>query len=377
MSTPPSAIGYSGRWNDVLTDSQVPASVRGRWELLENAGIGSAWWVEWDRLARGPLGSHPGLHSTFVSLLARRFAPRGLTFATLHSRGEAIAKTLIHPLPGGGWTVFAPVQGVVAPIVYDAEALRQPRPLRDLLASLGGRVWKLDVPYQDERLALLGAADVSRTRVTATWQSVSIAAPEGYDAYWASRSRDLRHNIERRLRKAERDGLQLALDVIRDPVAIGTAVDRFCQLEAIGWKGRAGTALRCDNTEGRFYRDLMSQMARQGAAAVYELRDGHRLMASRLVIHGGQRHIVLKKTYDEALKPYSPGFLQLHLMLKDVLSEPRAVVELYTHATPQQLQWATDVPEMKNLSVYRLGLMRRALDLRARLRSQQGSTTSH
>jgi hypothetical protein len=377
MSLQPPAFGFTGGWNDVLADAQMAAAERGHWELLENTGIGSAWWAEWDRLCKSVPASHPGLDSTFVSLLARRFAPRGLMFATLRMHGAAIAKTLVHPLPGGAWTQFCPAQVVVAPMVYDADAMRHPRLMRDLLRSLGARAWKLDLPYQDERVSLLGTADAARTRVTGGWQTVSIAAPEGYDAYWASRSRDLRHNIERRLRKAEREGLQLSMHAIRDPVAIGAAVDRFCQLESSGWKGRAGTALRCDNTQGRFYRDVMIQMARQGAATAYELHAGSRLIASRLVISGGDRHAVLKTTFDEALDKLSPGFLLLHLMLRQLLADPKAVVELCTHASAQQLQWATDVPQMKNLSVYRLGLVRRAFDLRARWRAHSDGSASH
>jgi GNAT acetyltransferase-like protein len=314
--------------------------------------------------------AHPAFAAAAVRLMARDFGGPELRFATLHSRGGIIAKTLLQPLSAGRWTVFCPVQATIAPLVFDSSAQLDGRALRNLLAQLGSTAWKLDIPYQDSRVSLLQQLGADPTLLTGHWQSVSIAAPEGWEPYWQSRSKDLRHNIERRERKAQRDGFELDLYSVHNPDEIGAAVDRYCDLETRGWKGEAGTALGRRQIEGRFYRELMVTMAQQKCACVYELRAGDRVIASRLVLSGGSRHLVLKTTYDESLKAYSPGVLLLHRMLRELFSVPGRTVELCTHAKPQQLQWATGVPSMQNRAVFRSALIRSVFDLRARVRAR-------
>ncbi len=132
--------------------------------------------------------------------------------------------------------------------------------------------------------------------VTTQWSSVTISAPQGFDSYWASRPREVRDNMARRQRKAERDGVDFEEREHSDPATVADAIGRYCTLEAQGWKGKGGTALSLDADDGRFYLELLTRAAAEGRGSVHELWGGGRLLASRFVLRSGQTHAILKTT---------------------------------------------------------------------------------
>jgi GNAT acetyltransferase-like protein len=334
------------------------------WELLNAEAIDAKWWSEWATLASIGVDAHPAMGALFVTLLIKCFGTGRLLFATLRRGDEPWLKLVLQAKPLGRWQVFCPPQATIAPLVFRRDLPPPDHVLKLLLRQIGWRAWKLDLPYQDGRFSLLGEPPAVGALLTGGWKSASISAPQGFEAYWASRPRELRENVARRFRKAGRDGLELQLREHTDTAAVGAAVVRYGELESRGWKGQKGTAVLPDSPEGRFYRELLTGMAASGDAHVFELWSRDALVASRLVISSGQRHIILKTTYDENMSSYSVGHLQMHLILQRLLSLPTSVVELYAHATSQQLQWASEAPEMRNLSVFRHDLARQLLQLR-------------
>jgi len=343
-----------------------------RWQLTPLAELDVLWWQDWDALNKEHFASHPGLSSTFVRLTAKHFSSRQMLGATLRSGNSTLIKTLIVESARAQWRVFCPAQAVIAPLVFDQKLGNQSRPLIRLLASLPGIALKLDLLNQDPRYSILAGRNAPRSRISASWDSVSIHEPRGFAAYWASRRKDLRDNLRRRMHRADQDQLHFTLDVHSEPTTVAAAVDRFGMLESRGWKGHEGSSLHPDNVQGRFYRELMQSMATSGNAKIFELRAGERLAASLLVLSGGSMSIFLKTTHDEALRQYSIGYVLMHHILRHVMDmNSDTVVEFYTHASREQLLWATSTAPMHNVCVYRSHGLKLLTVAHARLRKRR------
>ena len=83
--------------------------------------------------------------------------------------------------------------------------------------------------------------------------------------------------LRRQRRLLERDhGPVDARDVARtsDALAVGAEVEAFLDMEAAGWKGRAGTAAANDPAHAAFWREACEAMAEAGRLEMWQLRAG-------------------------------------------------------------------------------------------------------
>lgn len=92
--------------------------------------------------------------------------------------------------------------------------------------------------------------------------SPSLELPPSFDELLASTSRNLRQQVGRRWRALEREG-RLVLRTTSGGERLDDDLETFFRIEASGWKGRAGTAIRNDPRTLRLY----SAFARAAAAA--------------------------------------------------------------------------------------------------------------
>src|SRR5690606_19533647 len=125
----------------------------------------------------------------------------------------------------------------IAPLVF-ARSLSDEgkRVLRDLLTCLP-RALVLRIPYQDPHHSLVPMATSAAFMHVSLGVTMAVEAPDGFDAYWNARSRDLRQNMRRYMKRVEREGFMPAIRAVVDSGSIGDAVDRFGELESLGWKG--------------------------------------------------------------------------------------------------------------------------------------------
>jgi CelD/BcsL family acetyltransferase involved in cellulose biosynthesis len=99
--------------------------------------------------------------------------------------------------------------------------------------------------------------------------------------------------------------------IITEPDAVRHAVDRFLDIEAAGWKGRNGTALKCDDAEAAFMRGAMAALADRGNAAIHVISVDAKPVSLQIVARAGDVAFTWKTAYDEAYQDYSPGMLLL------------------------------------------------------------------
>jgi hypothetical protein len=119
----------------------------------------------------------------------------------------------------------------------------------------------------------------------------------------------------------------------RTPAAVALALDDFFTLEARGWKGRAGTAARCDGGIAGFMQGAVTALAAEGKAQVLRMCADARPIAAIVVLRSGSSAWCWKIAYDEAHKRFSPG-VQLLLDTTDVLLRDRGVTRADSCATP-------------------------------------------
>jgi CelD/BcsL family acetyltransferase involved in cellulose biosynthesis len=112
-----------------------------------------------------------------------------------------------------------------------------------------------------------------------------------------------------RRRLAEKGAVMSA--VITEPAAVRRAVDQFLDIEAAGWKGRNGTALKCNDAEAAFMRGAMAALAERGNAAVHTISVDAKPVSLQIVARAGDVAFTWKTAYDEAYQDYSPGMLLL------------------------------------------------------------------
>lgn len=107
---------------------------------------------------------------------------------------------------------------------------------------------------------------------------------------------------------------------------VGAALERFCALEAAGWKGKRGTAIAARHQWTSYFRDTLVPLAEAGQCRIAELRVGERLVASTMLIGSGEVAWLWKIAYDEAHARSSPGVLLVLEVTKEVTDDGLAAL---------------------------------------------------
>jgi hypothetical protein len=328
------------------------------WALAPLRDANEKWWSDWDRLNEQSLDSHPLLTSVIARALCEHFAPADACIATLGGEGVSVAQLILVKAGRLKWSVFTPSQAPVSLVVFDRTWSRSCPSLDGLVPVLPWATLAIEFPVQDPLCSpLQGSLPLLHKVPWGTTVGVNLAST--FDVYWESRSKELKHNMRRYMKRiGEEYGENWRLARCATPEHIGSAVDRYGLLESRGWKGREGTALAPDNPQGKFYRRLLQDLAQKGQAAVFELYFGETLAAARLTVSGQSMHVILKTTYDETLSRFAPGRVHLHLMLQQMFLEPtKRSVEFYTRANKDTISWSTDQRQIESATLYRNSLV--------------------
>jgi CelD/BcsL family acetyltransferase involved in cellulose biosynthesis len=143
-------------------------------------------------------------------------------------------------------------------------------------------------------------------------------------------------NLARRRRQAGRTLGTAVTTVDRAATDVESAIEQFLELEARGWKGRAGTALSCRPGHDRFFREVARGFADLGRLMFLSLEAGPTVLAQTTALIAGEGLFGFKRAYDEAFASCSPGTL-LDLDVIGWFHERRSLAWLDTCSHPDDV----------------------------------------
>jgi CelD/BcsL family acetyltransferase involved in cellulose biosynthesis len=167
-------------------------------------------------------------------------------------------------------------------------------------------------------------------------------------------------NLQRCTRKA--GGVELERLVSPDRAAFDDAL----AIEAMAWKGVAGTSIAAEPRAQQFYRTLMRLFGRRGVGALYFLRAGGRRIAMLFALEDGHTLYALKIGYDPAAANLSPGHLLVWKVAAEAAQRGLQELDFVGHEDDWKRKWTSRSHETVALTLYRdsaAGLARYALHL--------------
>jgi hypothetical protein len=318
----------------------------------------------WDELNREQ-GNHLLLDSMFVGPLVRHFASER-TLLGISNDPKNPGMALVERSRKGFWHTFQPSQAPLGLVLLTnrENAAEQIYALVRCLPgyALGFSVLQQDPDFtifeklvHDFRIDLLEYIKTSRLTLTGIFED-----------YWFSRGRDLVTNLEKRRRRLEKEGIQLQLVADRAPNRVVECIREYGKLESMGWKGRQGTAISTNNQQGAFYREMLENFCKRNEGVIYRLLLDGRTVASNLCIERDRMMIILKTSYSEDFKTFSPGFLIKQEIIRNLFLENKInVIEFYGRVREGwTTKWTDEIRSMYHINFYRyswVATARRAL----------------
>ncbi|MEP0521604.1 MAG: GNAT family N-acetyltransferase [Hyphomicrobiales bacterium] len=96
-------------------------------------------------------------------------------------------------------------------------------------------------------------------------------------------------------------------NVLRGAAARDEGFKEFCRLEALGWKGDFGTAIKQEEHVFSYANALVGRHAEEGTLTLDCLRDGDRTVAMLITFQSGGRGAIWKVAHDPEYDHVSPG----------------------------------------------------------------------
>lgn len=338
------------------------------WSLHPAGELRTIYRDIWSAVNREYNGANPLLDPKFVIPLYSHFGNEQVYLGIEKtSDGKPTGVLLLECRGKGVWRIFLPSQAQIAPAIFGSKHTADEccRSLDRLMATLPGFAWLLELVNQDtEYFANIESSTIRCLEWREHATTINIVPQESFEEYWRSRSKNLTHDIGRIFRRLEKEGISARLVERRDVNEMDEAVAVHGELEAAGWKGKNGTAIRRDNVQGYFYTEVMQNFSQARGACAYQLYLGDRVAASQLTVAQNGMLVLLKTAHDESLSVYSPGRLLDYLMLERLFADREIrKIEYYTNASHDDLRWATGSRKIGHINYFRSYIFKRLVQV--------------
>jgi CelD/BcsL family acetyltransferase involved in cellulose biosynthesis len=200
-----------------------------------------------------------------------------------------------------------------------------------------------------DRLVATAQADGYRTARKRTSQTLylpidtsagaSIAEKSGAQPPWLAGTRPkFRSYLRRAKRQLEEQG---TLQVKNYSAADPEALEKFYALEASGWKGAEGTAIKCHPATRQFYDAVAQAAARDGYLSLDFLELNGKPIAGHFGFNLRGRYFLAKAGYDEAFRRHGPGQLLVNEILNQTHERGLREFDFVGPATWDESRWAS------------------------------------
>jgi GNAT acetyltransferase-like protein len=161
----------------------------------------------------------------------------------------------------------------------------------------------------------------------------ALLAPADARASYLARAvdRKKRKELRRQRKRLAEHGSVTSINA-NAPSTLACALDDFFSLEAQGWKGRAGTAARCDDEIVKFMERAVTALAGEGKARIARLCVDTQPIAAMVTLRSGRTAWCWKIAYDESRARCSPG-VQILLDVTEMLLRDHSIERADSCAT--------------------------------------------
>ena len=341
-----------------------------KWEFHNAIEVFPHYREQWDELNKKTSDSHILLSSNFVSPLLSHFGKPN-TLLGISKDPLFPGMVLVEPVRKGFWQTFQPAQAPVGLIILENDQNLEQQ-IEGILAGLPGIALGFSVTQLDPDFSVFNnATGESRLRKIDYIQTARIVVRDTFDEYWKKRGKDLRSNLERRERRLKSNGIQVELWITELESQVDVSIEQYGLLESKGWKGKTGTAVKMDNIQGSFYREVLHGFFGDGEGCIFQLLFNGKPVASQLCLKRGDVLVLLKTAYDEQFKDYSPGFMLRKKILESVFSSGEvSKIEFFGRVREGwTTKWTDDIRTMYHVNYFRYDWVEQGRDLFKRLLS--------
>ena len=170
-----------------------------------------------------------------------------------------------------------------------------------------------------------------------SWQRAAICPGDDAEAYISKYvSKSVKKTLGRLSRRLADSG-KITFELSDSSSDYRELTQQFLQMESAGWKGKAGTALKCNANTESFFKELVERSVQLDRARFFSLNlDGVPIAFDFDILSGG--HVCAYKTaYDEQYQEFSPG-QQLELNhIKSLHSQAVSLVDSCTTPDNEKL----------------------------------------
>jgi CelD/BcsL family acetyltransferase involved in cellulose biosynthesis len=129
--------------------------------------------------------------------------------------------------------------------------------------------------------------------------------------------------------------------------------DEAFAIEAMAWKGAAGTGIANDHAVTQLYVSLIRTFGERGRAALYFLKCGTRRVATLLSVETNQTLYALKIGYDPHDYALSPGHLMVWQVARDAEHRGLRQFDFVGHQDAWKRKWTEEADQQVSLTIYR------------------------
>jgi CelD/BcsL family acetyltransferase involved in cellulose biosynthesis len=322
---------------------------------------------EWGLLA-SRYSSAPFMQPLFVGTALKHFAS-GSERIVIARDTAGVAAVGVFSRRRGLWETFQPSQSPIGALV-----LREGVSIESLLQAAGrcmpGPALGVAATQQDPLYCQRPQGNGGSVSALDYIKTASVEVSGRFEDYWNARGKNLRQNLRKQRRKLQDDGIDTSLEVISAPRDVGRGVAAYGALESAGWKASGGTAISPDNAQGRFYSDMLESFCARGRGKICLYRFGAQVVVVDLCIESDDALVVLKTTYDESIRAFSPAALMREELFQQWWQQGRLRrIEFYGPVMEWHLRWTDQVRTLFHVNWYRWPtLMRTASQLAQRWR---------
>jgi CelD/BcsL family acetyltransferase involved in cellulose biosynthesis len=299
---------------------------------------------EWNELA-GALGAPPFMHAGWTASWWSAFGRGALRIFVIRHGGRIVA---LLPMGRRHGALRSPTNAHTPH--FDLLAVDEEAAFALASALFASGAHEISISPLDARgqgLAALSAAARAagyRTSAQPVLRAPYISGRTSLAAYQRSLSHNLRHDVERRLRRLLEVGA-VSFQVCDVQERLDELLEEGFEVEASSWKGAGGTAIASQDSTRSFYRDVAHWAAPAGWLRLAFLRLDGRAIAFQFDLEVDGTYYSLKIGFDPAYERFSPGKLLAYTMISRAVSSGLARYELLGTDESWKYRWTNTLHE--------------------------------